>query len=406
MTAFLDAQQAAQKLGVSRQTLYAYVSRGLLSASPDPAARRSLYPAAQVERLLTQRARGRRPGQAVQAALDWGLPVMPSELTLIEEGILYYRGKPALELARTETLEQVACLLWRCEFAEAFGAEAPLLPAGWREQVRRLQSLPGPQRLLALFTMLQAHQFAPLARGNQGRVPAVCGALLRLMTAAVTGGAAGELPVHQQLAAHWQLDDAGSERIRQALVLCADHELNASSFTARCVASTGADLGAVVTGGLAALSGGWHGGMTARVEALLDELVGTRSFRATLRARLARDPYMPGFGHQLYPSGDPRGQALLRGLKIEPVIAHLITRVRELTGLAPSLDIGLVALRRSLGLPVGSAFEVFAIGRSVGWLAHALEQRELRQLIRPRAAYVGPRPAAPAPPPGRVVRAR
>ena len=105
MTAFLDAQQAAEKLGVSRQTLYAYVSRGLLSASPDPAARRSLYPAAQVERLLTQRARGRRPGQAVQAALDWGLPVMPSELTLIEEGILYYRGKPALELARTETLD-------------------------------------------------------------------------------------------------------------------------------------------------------------------------------------------------------------------------------------------------------------------------------------------------------------
>ena len=406
MTAFLDAQQAAERLGVSRQTLYAYVSRGLLSASPDPAARRSLYPAAQVERLLTQRARGRRPGQAAQAALDWGLPVMSSELTLIEDGILYYRGRPALELARTEPLEQVACLLWRCESAEAFGAAAPSMPAGWREQVRRLHALPDPQRLLALFTMLQAHQFAPLARGNQGHVPAACGALLRLMTAAVTGGPASAAPIHRQLAIHWQLDDAGAQRIRQALVLCADHELNASSFTARCVASTGADLGAAVTGGLAALSGGWHGGMTARVEALLDELAGTRTVRAALRARLARDPFMPGFGHPLYPSGDPRGQALLQGLTIEPVISRLLKGVRELTGLAPSLDIGLVALRRALGLPPGSAFAIFAIGRSVGWLAHALEQRELRQLIRPRAAYVGPRPPALAPPPGRVVRAR
>ena len=90
MTAFLDAQQAAQKLGVTRQTLYAYVSRGLLSASPDPAARRSLYPRAQVERLLAQRTRGRRPGQAAKSALDWGLPVMSSQLTLIEDGILYY----------------------------------------------------------------------------------------------------------------------------------------------------------------------------------------------------------------------------------------------------------------------------------------------------------------------------
>jgi len=406
MTAFLDAQQAAQKLGVSRQTLYAYVSRGLLSASPDPAARRSLYPRAQVERLLAQRTRGRRPGQAAQSALDWGLPVMSSQLTLIEDGVLYYRGKPALALARTEPLERVACLLWGCEPFEAFGGAAPSMPTGWREQARRLGSLPDPQRLLALFTLLQAHQFAPLARGNQGRVPAACGALLRLMTATVTGRPAADVPVHQQLAAHWQLDDTASQRLREALVLCADHELNASSFTARCVASTGADLGAAVSAGLAALSGGWHGGMTARVEALIDELAGVRSIRATLRARLARDPSMPGFGHPLYPSGDPRGQALLQGLKIDPVIARLINSVRDLTGLAPSLDIGLVALRRALGLPAGSAFSIFAIGRSVGWLAHALEQRELRQLIRPRTAYAGPRPEVPGKSPGRVVRAR
>jgi citrate synthase len=94
---------------------------------------------------------------------------------------------------------------------------------------------------------------------------------------------------------------------------------------------------------------------------------------------------------------------ILQGLPLEAPIGRLIAAARELTGQAPSLDLALVALRRSLGMPPGSAFALFAIGRTVGWLAHALEQRELHQLIRPRAAYVGPRPQA-APAAGRVVR--
>lgn len=402
----LSADEAARHLGVTRATLYAYVSRGLLSALPDPQRRRSLYRQSELELLMRQRARGRRPRQAAQAALDWGFPVMPSRLTLIEHGRLYYRGQDALALADTASLETVAALLWDCEPADAFGGTPVAMPAAARERTRHPQDLPPAQRLMAAFTRLQAYAYTPLAGQPNVRVHAACGQLLRLMVAAATGRTPDNAPLHHQLAGHWGLDAQGADLIRRALVLCADHELNASSFTARCVASTGADLGAVITGGLAALSGALHGGMTSRVEALVDELTDRRSARTRLRERLGREPYLPGFGHRLYPQGDPRGRAILERLRGAQALPGLTRVVHELTGLHPTVDFALVALRRARALPPGSAFLLFAIGRTVGWLAHALEQRELGRLIRPRAAYVGERPKPDAPASGRVIRRR
>jgi citrate synthase len=175
-------------------------------------------------------------------------------------------------------------------------------------------------------------------------------------------------------------------------VLCADHELNASGFTARCVASTGASLRAAVIGGLAALSGGRHGGMTGRIETLWRSL-DRSAVLGQLRRRLSADGELPGFGHPLYPEGDVRASAILeRILPRFPRARALVSAVDELTGLAPNIDFALVALRRLLELPEGAAFGLFALGRSVGWIAHAIEQRETGQLIRPRAVYVGPIP--------------
>lgn len=390
---FLDAEQAALRLRITRASLYAYVSRGLIASVRDPRLRRSLFRTADVERLAERRRQGRKPRQAARRALDWGLPVLPSALTRIDVVTgPHYRGLSAVSLARTDTLEDIARLLWNDDIGCAFDGPAPILPRDWRSLARVLRDLAPAQRCLALFTRWQAG-ISPLSSDTpRADVLRSCGTLLRLMLAAVTGAPADCRPIHVQLAHRWRADDAGADALREALVLCADHELNASSFTTRCVASTGADLGACVVGGLSALSGGLHGGMTAQVQAMLTELAASRSIRATLAARLARDNRLPGFGHPLYPAGDPRGLRLLQLRAPDPQLRRVIRAAQAVGAAAPNLDLGLVALQRRLGLAPGSAFGVFALGRCAGWLAHALEQREQGQLIRPRAAYIGPLP--------------
>jgi citrate synthase len=266
--------------------------------------------------------------------------------------------------------------------------DAPVLLTDLQQ---RMKEQPCEQTLLPLFTVASEDTATAAWQHSPERLAAGCGALLRLLAACLLGTMPDTEPIHVQCARAWDLDAQGADLVRAALVLCADHELNASGFTARCVASTGASLRAAVVGGLAALTGGRHGGTTARVEALWDELAGADT-PVRLRQRLARGESLPGFGHHLYPEGDVRAALLLGWLPRHGAAAALATEVMALTGHAPSVDFALVALRRHLRLPPGSAFGLFALGRCAGWLAQALEQRATRQIIRPRAAYTGPRP--------------
>ena len=392
MPDYLNSTEATALLGVSRATLYAYVSRGLLHAHAADTPRESRYLREEVEQLARQRGQGRKPREVAQAALNWGLPVLESSITLIEQGRLYYRGEDAVDWARAHTLEETAALLWQYPADAAFAAHAveaaPVLP----DLQLRMAGQPCENTLLALFTVASDDAATAAWQQSPERLAAGCGALLRLLAACLLGTAPDKTPIHLQCAQAWALDAQGADLVRMALVLCADHELNASGFTARCVASTGASLRAAVVGGLAALTGGRHGGTTARVEALWDEL-GEALAPARLRQRLARGETLPGFGHHLYPEGDVRAALLLEMLPRQGPAAALTAEVMALTGLAPSVDFALVALRRHLQLPAGSAFGLFALGRCAGWLAQALEQRATRQIIRPRAAYTGPRPA-------------
>ncbi|WP_315533895.1 citrate synthase family protein [Delftia acidovorans] len=392
MPDYLNSTEATALLGVSRATLYAYVSRGLLHAHAADTPRESRYLREEVEQLARQRGQGRKPREVAQAALNWGLPVLESSITLIEQGRLYYRGEDAVDWARAHTLEETAALLWQYPADAAFAAHAveaaPVLP----DLQQRMAGQPCENTLLALFTVASDDAATAAWQQSPERLAAGCGALLRLLAACLLGTAPDKTPIHLQCAQAWALDAQGADLVRMALVLCADHELNASGFTARCVASTGASLRAAVVGGLAALTGGRHGGTTARVEALWDEL-GEAQAPARLRQRLARGETLPGFGHHLYPEGDVRAALLLEMLPRQGPAAALAAEVMALTGLAPSVDFALVALRRHMQLPAGSAFGLFALGRCAGWLAQALEQRATRQIIRPRAAYTGPRPA-------------
>jgi citrate synthase len=383
MPEWLTATQALERLGVRPQTLYAYVSRGRLEARADAAdPRRSLYRADDVARLQVRKARGRKAALVAEDAIAWGEPVLASAITTVAGGRLFYRGRDAVELARTETLESVARWLR--------GHEGPSL------RIARAWTAPADADAVARAFGLLAAQAAvqPPARGRAPRLLAAeAGGLLDAFADAVAGvetatGTHPTPPIHRRLAQAWGCE-AAADLIRRVLVLLADHELNASTFAARVAASTGASPAAAALAGLAALSGPLHGGMGPRVLAFIDE-AGRVGAEAAVAARLAQGGTIPGFGHPLYPGGDPRARALLE-VFAPPEPFEAVRRAAEAqTGEAPNVDYGLTALTVARDMPPNAAFLMFAVGRCAGWLAHAMEQLQTGQLIRPRARYVGP----------------
>lgn len=387
----LSAVEAAATLGVTRQTLYAYVSRGLLTALPGSDHRESLYSRAAVTELAKNRRRGRRPKEIAKGTLDWGLPVLESAITLIDRGRLYYRGRDAIELADSSSVEAVAALLWQLPEQAAFGPGAAE-PPGRPRDVSAVVDEPG---ILLRRFILTTDDDESAWQLDPARLAAGCGKLVRGLVASILEADPSDSPLHEQCARVWKLDPEGADAVRRALILCADHDLNASSFTARCIASTGAGLRAAIIGGLAALSGHRHGGMTERVETLFRSLAEAGGIRNAVRRMLAAGSEIPGFGHPLYPDGDVRAKAIMDALPpTASMPRELAAAIFELTGRHPSLDFALVSLRRSLALPEGAAFGLFAAGRSIGWIAQALEQRAVGTLIRPRGVYIGPQPAS------------
>lgn len=387
---FIDAKAAAQSLGISRATLYAYVSRGLIRTSEsgdDP--RRHLYSVHDIEALKRRKETGRRPARVAETTLDWGMPVLASAITLIENGRLYYRGHEATQWAETSTLEETARLLWDCGGRDPFAETRAEAPTWDGALLARLAHLPLTERLQALLPLVPAGRTIAWQRDVRSLWPGAA-ALLRATAAAVCGTEPDGDAVHRHLARAWHLDETGADLLRRALVLVADHELNASAFAVRVVASTGASLGACLNAGLSALGGPLHGGTTSLVEILLDEMERDGDAAAVVEARLRRGEGIPGFGHPLYPQGDPRAAALLARLPPERGREALIEVMRDSAGRLPNIDFALVALRRAYRLPPGAAFAIFAVGRTAGWIAHALEQRLDERLIRPRARYTGP----------------
>lgn len=401
----LSAAQAARQLGVKPQTLYAYVSRGLLRSERGPDGRGSLFHANEVQRLALRgrRANGVRPGPAITSAL-----------TLIEDGAYYYRGRNALALAQNCAFEEVAGWLW-------LGAWPPYAP--WR----------APAAVLALGERLQAVlPPAALPLDRMHALAAVLGAAddlrfdVRPEGAAVAGRAllaalvdslprVGEEPTALVLPDRAPLAGALAARLwarlgptppapgmlallNTALVLLADHELPLSTFAARIAAAARADPYAVVACALGVVGGVRHGGASLAVEALLRSIVRPEDAAAVIGARLRRGEPLPGFGHPLYPAGDPRAALLLRLLTeraAEPrlAVAQAVLAAANARGLPPpNVDFALGTLAAVAGWCDGAAEAVFALARCAGWLAHALEEYAGRSALRPRAIYVGPPP--------------
>lgn len=373
--AWLTAPMALERLRIRPQTLYAYVSRGLVEARPDPDdPRRSLYRKADIESLGQRKARGRRVADVAAQAIAWGEPVLESAVSTVSRGRLFYRGQEAALLAQTKTLEETAALLW--------GAAAPLSPA----------PAPAPEGPIQarMFAALAARTAVdPAAAGRSEAMLERDGARVLAAVAAAVSGRGGTEAAHLRLASAWNADP---DLVRRALVLLADHELNASTFAARVAASTGASVSASVLAGLAALSGPRHGAHYLRVRAFLAEAE-AQGAEAAVRRRLEQGVELPGFGHPLYPEGDPRANALLAVIDLSSVEADAAAAAMEAAEVIPNIDFALCVLTRAAALPPDAPFGLFAAGRCAGWIAHALEQHRTGALIRPRARYVGPEPS-------------
>ena len=371
MPDWLTAPQALEVLGTQPQTLYANVSRGRIKAKPDPAdSRRSLYRADDVRR-LAQRGAGRRKQAAIATeAISWGEPVLDTAISTIRDGRLLYRGEDAAELSRHATLEETAGLLW--------GGPQPLPDSG------------GIAGGVEEAFVLLAHRAAS-DLPTVGRTPAVLRAEAAEIMADVGGALAGTgpagTPLHLRLAARWQRPQA-ADRLRRALVLLADHELNASTFAARVTASTGASLAACVLSGLSALTGPLHGTAAMAALSLMGEADRVGPEAAVLR-HLGQGAPIPALGHPLYPEGDVRAAELISHLDVPEVCRELAEVAERVTGRIPNIDFALAVLTLSEALPPEAPLVLFALGRTVGWLAHSLEQIEGGELIRPRARYVG-----------------
>jgi citrate synthase len=379
---WIAAEDARARLGVRPQTLYAYVSRGRVQTRPDPRdPRRSLYRAADIAALAQRKARSRKVSDVAAGAIAWGEPVLASEITTVAGGRLFYRGRDAIRLAETETLESVARLLRGGHGAALKRTDRPAPPQHPDMRARAYLAL-----------ALRAVSDPP-ARGRNALALAVEAAtLLDVLTDAVAGYVGGG-PIHNRLALAWGLGPGGpgADLVRRILVLVADHELNASAFAARVAASTGASLAASALAGLATLSGPRHGGATAAVRTFAAEAARLGP-RQAIESRLVDDRALPGFGHNLYPDGDPRALALLERFEPPAELADLRDAVQAITGLAPNVDFALMAACEALRLPPDAPFALFSVARCAGWIAHAIEQGAADTLIRPRARYVGPEP--------------
>lgn len=375
MQDWLTAQEAMARLRLKPQTLYAYVSRGLIEARDDSEdSRRSLYRAEDVARLEHRKARGRRPAAIAEDTIAYGEPVLASGITTIERGGVWYRGQDAVRLAESARLEDIARLLWDCG-TQRFPPLATLVPPG--------------EPLARVFAVIAARAASdrPMAGRAKKALYLEAAAVLDALVDAIAGGP-GAGPIHARLARAWGCEAEGAEPIRRALVLLADHELNASTFAARVTASTGASLAACAMAGLAALSGPLHGGVAPRVLALMRDIE-RDGLETTVAARLETGAGLPGFGHPLYSDGDPRARALLAAFEAPPGYAQAQAAINALTGEEPNIDFALAALAARFELRPDAPFQIFAAARCTGWLAHALEQNETGRLIRPRARYVG-----------------
>lgn len=377
----LTSQQACEALGIQPATLYAYVSRGLIRSFEQTETRSKGYSAEDIAKLKAKKSLRQAPESGAMGSLDWGLPVLASSVSTIVDGQLKYRGQPLESLLKL-SIEELVRLLWQQPDWEppakvAQAGELALQGLGSFERLQ-LMNLWYGTRDLGAFDLSRAGALA-----SSGRI-------LTHFFAEVSGRSSSEQA--GLLGYFAELDAPRQNLLRIVLIVCADHELNSSTFTARCVASARSSPYAAVTAALAALEGLRHGGSTRETESLFQLCEQSPSVSIGLRRWLQQGKPLPGCGHRLYPDGDPRWQIVKRLLDRDfgghpalQLTEQVLTGFAELDLPPPNLDFALATAGRVIAWPETEPLVWFALGRVIGWLAHIQEQYGQELHIRPRA---------------------
>ncbi len=385
MVGLVTSEEAARRLGIKLTTLYAYVSRGLLVPHRGPD-RRSLFEVEDIEALASRR--------GSTAPREARLATVTTAITEIRPEGPRYRGVPVAQLARTESFERVAELLWQ----QAPGVWEPVSigPAPMARAGDRLR-----------WAVVMCGCADPL-RADRRPVAVVRAARTVIATMVeVLDRGPGEGSIAERLAVALAPEPrpAVTEAIRAALVLLADHELATSTLAVRTAASTRSDLYGALLAGLGASGGPLHAGASRAAHLVLEDAE-RRGAPPALDRALGWRPPLAGFGHGVY-AADPRFEELWSFVqrvstgRVE-VVSALLALATERGLPPPNVDLGLAALSFVSGMDAESGSVLFEVARTAGWVAHYLEElAEAPLRYRARAIYATPRRlgSSPAPSP-------
>ncbi|MEU3304126.1 citrate synthase [Streptomyces sp. NPDC006678] len=401
----LTTREAAERLGVKPETVYAYVSRGQLTSRRDPGGRGSTFDAKEVDALVRRGRREPAAGGDVTQRIRTGI-------TLIDKDRYYYRGVDATELARRYHYEEIADWLWTGTLRAGVRFTAPPEPlAAARSAVAALPGHSGSTDRLRVAAIAAAA--ADPLRFDLGR-EAVLGSARSLIPTLVDALPLAGREHRGEGRLAWRLwsrltaerpDETALHALDMALSLLIDHDLAASTLAVRVAASARAHPYAVVSAGLGALDGPLHGAASGLAHRMLAEVLERGSAAPVVADHLRAGRRVPGLGHRLYPAQDPRAEALFDVLATLPAARPALAAAREVEAttarqmeLHANVDLALAVLSVSSGMAAEAGETVFAVARTAGWIAHALEEYEERPLrMRPSGQYTGPRPPRPLP---------